>query len=316
MDFKLEKFIVILGGGVGGKQGIPLQRYEKYYQTPLNRYTMAKQTSDITLSGKLGDHVHYSRNGKHFTKKASAKPYNFSPGSVAAQEVFGLGSKIGKQLKIALKAILEEYKYEGVHNRLTEVCKQIFRNGPVHQLESKNFTDHNIKMLLGLNLNKHAAINSLILKNPIKLLYDPSGKVTVTIIEHNPMTAFSNLLKMRAVSIRFHFSLIDLETPSFTYHQTKDIIIPLYQSHFKKIQGTIQLAPLNNKLFICCTQIRYYGNPDCNTYSNNKKLVAAAITAVEYTKDDVFTSYPPLEQPAKLVPTNRSPINIIDIKWE
>ncbi|WP_134088368.1 hypothetical protein [Olivibacter sp. XZL3] len=278
---------------------------------------MAKQTSDITLSGKLGDHVHYSRGGKHFTKRASAKPYNFSPGSIAAQQAFGLGSQTGKQLKTALKTVLAEYKYEGVHNRLTEVCKRIFRNGPVHELESKNFIDHNIKMLLGLNLNKHAAINSLILQNPIILGYDPSGQVKLTIAEHNPMTAFSNLLKMHAISIRFLFSVIDLEASSFNHHQTKDIIIPLYQSHFTKLQGTFQVAPLNNKLFICCTQVRYYGNADYSSYSNNKKLVAAAITAVEYARDDMFVSYPPLDQQTtKAATTDSSPINVIDIKWE
>lgn len=279
--------------------------------------TMAKQTSDITLSGKLGDHVHYHRNGKHFTKRASTKPHNFSPRSVAAQETFGLGSAVGKQLKIALKPVLDEYKYDGIHNRLTEVCKQIFRKGPIHPSETKRFEDYNIKMLLGLNLNRHTAIESLIYKNPLELLYSPTGEIKIMVNEHNPTEVFPNHLKMYAASIRFLFLIIDLEKPSHTHHQTQEIIIPLNQSHFAKIQGSVHLGSVDNKLLMCCTQLRYYGNADCHSYSNNKKLVAAAITAIEYIKNGAFVSYPPFNQhEAKPLANKGVPLNTIAIKWE
>lgn len=217
---------------------------------------MAKQTSTITLSGKLGDHVHYHRGGKHFTKRASAKPHNFSPGSIASQQAFGLGSRAGKQLKLALKPVLDAYKYEGIHNRLTEACKQIFREGPLNGSASTKLTDHNINMLLGLNLNKHTPIDSLICKNPIVHLFEPSGKTTIVINEHRPTDSFSNKLNMEAISIKFLFSVVDFDMPSFTYHQTEDIIIPLQRSYFEKKQGLLQLGPLNNK-----TVNRLYAGP-------------------------------------------------------
>lgn len=77
---------------------------------------MPKQTSYTTLSGKLREHVHYCRNGKHFTKRASEKSYNFSPGSVAAQQAFGLGSTVGKHLKTVLKPILDPEQPHRTHH--------------------------------------------------------------------------------------------------------------------------------------------------------------------------------------------------------
>ncbi|MEH6306094.1 hypothetical protein RYH73_10605 [Olivibacter sp. CPCC 100613] len=279
---------------------------------------MAKQTSIITFSGKLGEHVHYRRGGKHFTKRASKEPHNFSQGSIAAQQAFALGSTTGKHLKTAFQPILKEYKYEGIHNRLAEACKQIFRNGPVVQSESNRFQDYNIKMLLDFNFNKYAPIDSLIRHNPIELTFDPSGKVGIVINEHNPMESFSNYLKMHAISIRFLFSTVDLDRPSFSYHHTQDIIIPLDESLFIKKQGTVQLGSLANKLLICCTQIRYYGSADHLAYSNNKKLVSATISAIDYIKDNIVVSYPSRsKEPVKRsIPEKEPSVDTTPINWE
>jgi|GEM_PF-5972184 len=275
---------------------------------------MAKQTGDIKLSGKLGDLVHYQRGKKHFTKPAAQGNHQFSAGSVAAQQSFGLGSTMGKYLKLALKPFLDSYKYEGVHNHLTEACKQIFRAGPVLEKNSLAFTDHNIKKLVGLNLNKYTPIDALVRKNPIHLHYDPKGLVNLSISEHVPSTCFFFNEKTYAISIQFLFSIIDLEIPAFTYLMAPELVISLHQQVFQPKEGKIQLPSLEDKLLLCTTQIRYYNDAEMQYHSSNRKLVAAEISNIEYIKNGKLVNYP---QPIATKTAQKETINYtVPIKWE
>jgi len=275
---------------------------------------MAIQKSSIKLSGKLGDLVHYQRNEKYFTKSAAQGDHQFSAGSIAAQQSFGLGSTMGKHLKLALKPLLDTYQYEGIHNRLTEACKQIFRAGPVLKKESKQFTDHNIKLLTGLNLNKYTHFDALVRSNPIHLSFGADGLVKLSIAEHIPSTCFYLNKKTHAVSIQFLFSIIDLETPAYTHLLASELVIPLREPLFHKKEGKIQLPSLEGKLVICTTQVRYYQHAEMQYHSGNRKLIAAEITHVAHIKNGSLVSYPPTLQKKTVKKAAETPS--VPINWE
>ncbi|GAA4797316.1 hypothetical protein GCM10023231_27290 [Olivibacter ginsenosidimutans] len=253
---------------------------------------MAEQTGIIKLSGKLGDLVHYERGGKHFSKTAAQGEHKFSAGSVAAQHSFGLGSAMGKQLKSAFKPLLDGYKYQGIHNRLTEICKQIYRAGPLYLTEKLYFTDYNIKALTGFNFNKFTAFDTLVIDNPVQLDYHTKGIVDISIRQHRPTACFFRNTKTRAAALQFLFSIIDLETSTFSNFLIPEIVIPFNQTRFPGKKGKIQLSSLDNKLLLCTAQVRYYCDNELQYYSGNRKLIAAQIDHVAHMKEGAWVDYP------------------------
>ena len=276
---------------------------------------MAKQTGTIKLSGKLGDHVHYTRDGEYFTKSAAQGQHQFSPGSIAAQQSFGLGSTMGKFLKLALKPALDAYQYEGIHNRLTEACKQIFREGPVLRQDSLTFTDYNIKKLVGFNLNKYTPLESLVRDNPIQLHYDLNRFVEITIAEHEPANCFYFNDTTYAISIQLLCSIIDLNIPDFQYFMMPEIVITREQKLFQAKAGTIEVGLLEDKLLLFTTQVRYYRHTNMQYHVSNRKLIAAEISTIDYIKDGKRVDYPqsPVKEAVKQAKTN---IPITPIQWK
>ncbi|HVI45132.1 MAG TPA: hypothetical protein VM802_09680 [Chitinophaga sp.] len=229
---------------------------------------MAKQTSIITFTGRLGNLIGYSRGGKHFLRSMPDKVRQTTATRRAAQR-FGMASRRGALIRNAFSGRMEVSCDTGHINRLTGAL-----------IPSAG---HDTQNITGFRFNRHAGTDRF-LALPPKLSRDG--------ILHIPPQALPAYKGIDALEIKVIAARVNFTTHQVIGTESTALIVNTGES-FKGAACDVDIP--GNGTLVVVLQIR--GIQD-NRPSGNRKYLAADIIAVQppQTHEQITPKHPGLAQ--------------------
>lgn len=181
---------------------------------------MAVQTGVVTLTGKVGQHIFYRRNGKNFSRSA-ASSHNLSEASKKTAADFGVASSATALIRKTFAPLLDKYADARLIDRLRSAVVQVVHTGPPELKGRRQVTDGDVAILKSLQFNTYTRLERLLPAMPeVKIFGAERLDIRLPAMEEG----------------RFHY-------PDRAYQACIDLMCGIF--HFdKKNAGFVRTAPL------------------------------------------------------------------------
>jgi hypothetical protein len=191
---------------------------------------MATLNGIVRFSGQLGDLVFYRRGKKDVVRHAPTV-HHLSENSRKSATAFGNASRNAAYIRKAFAAMVKDYGYGDLHNRLNKKLIEIFKTVPPAQAGQKKLEDGNIKLLQGFEFNAATKLEQLLIRKPAVILTD-KGSIQLLI----PKIETKHLVKFVPKSDDFVLQLsvfsFEVNTEKYELIKVNDLRFSLEQSEF------------------------------------------------------------------------------------
>jgi len=253
---------------------------------------MARDNSDFSFSGKVGDLIFVQKNKERYVRSASAKPVNQTEASRKSSSDFGMASRIGAKIRKAFKPLLSYSRDETLMNRLNAQLIAVLNTVGPSFAGSKKLIQGDVQLLYGFQFNSAKRLDLLLLQPPAFSMVSP-GKMCME-LPGNTSALFKPLAGATAVVLETMLYNMDADGENDEIIPVQPLVIPLYDEfHGAKLH--IPLAMAGNRVLLAAMGIHYL--KDTFTIDSKKKM-AAAIVFAEKLKDGVPILFSAAETPA------------------
>jgi hypothetical protein len=121
---------------------------------------MAEQEEMMSFSGSLGNTTGYKRGKKYFKRKKTGS-YQPPVESLKSAGEFGKASKASALLRKAFKAYFLLPFIPDLHSRLSKVCAEVIRSGPIALKGKRQLFEGDLDLLKKFEFNIHRKFDSL-----------------------------------------------------------------------------------------------------------------------------------------------------------
>ncbi|KQN35791.1 hypothetical protein ASE92_06500 [Pedobacter sp. Leaf41] len=215
---------------------------------------MATLNGIVRFSGQLGDLVFYRR-GKKDVVRYAPTVHHLSENSRKSATDFGNASRNAAYIRKAFAALVKDYGYGDLHNRLNKKLIEIFKTAPPTQAGQKNLVDGNIKLLQEFQFNAATRLEQLLIQKPKVMLTEGSIQLLL------PKIQTKNLVKFVPKSDDFvlQLSIFSFEVCSEKYEIVKvnDLRFSLEQSHFPGAKLQIPVEQEGNRILLVAIGLHY-----------------------------------------------------------
>ena len=246
---------------------------------------MAFRTGIIKLRGKLGDLIHYERDGKELTRSAP-ESYNLSENSKKTSAEFISAVHAATLVYSGLRPFQKEVGDRNFTYRLNGSVMSIVYSGPEELKGSRRITDGDIALLKQLEFNIYTPLEKLMPIEPIVRI-EPTEMLTVRLPKGDPTTLFcippgfagEAVLKFRCCVFYF-----DIENGRFT--EPEDLKIPL-DKNFPGGTLEIPLDAKENKVILLAAGLLFTKTKGTSASGDRKYYAGKIIEAVNVKDGNV-----------------------------
>jgi hypothetical protein len=255
---------------------------------------MARQSTILKFSGKLGDQVGY-RKGKHYFMRKAPTVVKQTTATKEAAADFGTASKASRIIRHALQENRQHCYDPSLNIRLNKVLGEIVRADTAHPAGQRIITADNMQHLQGFQFNENARLGQFLTDAPMIEMAD----------NHSINISLPEILSKHTKALRgiTHFSIRAIAlSVNFAAETTRQVISDtiLIKRHKEPLpaQLTLHLNREHGTLIILEIQSFYEVNGQLYL-SQDKQLHAM----------DVIAVLPPIEQlqEIKRVYRNKAP---------
>jgi len=216
---------------------------------------MATLNGIVRFSGQLGDLVFYRRGKKDVVRHAPTV-HHLSENSRKSATDFGNASRNAAYIRKAFAAMVKDYGYGDLHNRLNKRLIEIFKTVPPVQKEQKKLVDGNIKLLQGFEFNSATKLQQLLIQKPAVILTDKCAiQLLIPKIETKRMVKFVP----KSDDFVLQLSVFSFEANSEKYEliNVNDLRFSLEESEFPGAKLQVTFEPEGNRILLVAIGLHY-----------------------------------------------------------
>lgn len=231
------------------------------------------------LRGKLGNQVFAIRNGKRIVRSAPSQPAAQTEATRKSARDFGTANSAAALIRTGFKPLIQEYADSQFDDRLKSCVIKIVQTGPQHLKGNRKFTDGDIALLKGMELNQHTAVGNLLRGKPA-ITVVPGEAITIAL----PRQPLAEMVvappKAAAVIVQFRCCLLYLEEKKGLYVTPEDLVIPLAKTNFPGGSFGLPLEGADNCVIMLAWGVHFTSKDDGRIIKNRKHYAGSLLEVV------------------------------------
>ncbi|GGH62189.1 hypothetical protein HNQ91_001218 [Filimonas zeae] len=252
---------------------------------------MAKVESLFNLNGKLGNHIFSTVKGKKVVRSVSSRPHVQPEASRKSGKDFGAASSAAALIRQGFKPLTQVYADNEYDDRLKRLANQVVLSGPERLKGARQFTDGNMALLKGLELNKHTAVSKLLPAAPVVTTV-AGNSITIALPKLYTEKMFFGPEKAAAAVIQFRCCLLYFTEKRGLYVTAEDLIISLAKETFPGGSFSLPLEGADNCVILLAWGIHFTAKND-QRMINNRKYYAANLLEVVHLENGAIKVFEP-----------------------
>ena len=215
---------------------------------------MATLNGIVRFSGQLGDLVFYRR-GKKDVVRHVPTVHQLSENSRKSATDFGHASRNAAYIRKAFAAMVKDYGYGDLHNRLNKKLIEIFKTAPPAEAGQKKLEDSNIKLLQGFEFNAATKLEQLLIQKPKVMLTEGSIQLLIPKIETKNLVKF--VPKSDDFVLQLSIFSFEVNTEKYELIKVNDLRFSLEQSEFPGAKLLIPFEPEGKRILLVAIGLHY-----------------------------------------------------------
>lgn len=212
---------------------------------------MARQISDLPVTGSIGDVTYYkSKNGKFARKKPVVNKNNFATNPKMAKQRahtvdFGNAIKAGNLIRVAFRNMLKGAKESNTSNKLTGVLFRVLKGDVTHPRGQRLVSAGDLNLLNKYEFNDTVKVSKSIYSAINTTVDRVAGRVNVEIPDIVPKRALNAPANASHFRITLGAAVLDFAGLKETYAEAATQELPVSNEQIDDIGLTVTL-PANS----------------------------------------------------------------------
>ncbi|KAI9450320.1 hypothetical protein F5148DRAFT_1290904 [Russula earlei] len=271
---------------------------------------MAIHEGIIEISGKLGNEVYYTRNGKRYVRKLTGQKINQSKGTRKSSSDFGRANAATGLIRLAFKPLISQFSDNQFDGRLKSTLIKIVNTGPKVLQGKREVTDGDVALLKKLAFNRHTPVNRLITIVPF-IAIDPTGDLTISLPGMPVKDLFYPPAKATAAVLQFCCCVFYFDKKNGRYKRPEDLHISLQAASFPGGKFSLPIADSGDCVLVVAWGIHFTYDNDRRPICDRKYYAGSIIEAVNIVDGKIVSfQYPERIVTAKAATTENR------VAWE
>lgn len=256
---------------------------------------MAIQTGIITLSGRIGNVVHYERDGVNCSRTVAEK-YALTEATKKSGAEFGKASAAGALIRKGMEPIIKRMMHSKLVNKINKRLIKIINTGPVALKGDREVIDGDVALLKDLEFNPYSTVGRLTFLLPTMAI-DPMECIRFMLPRMEMSYAFNPPPKAAFGVLQLICCTYDFPAKNGRFARPDELVIPLNKKVFPGADLELPLYELESCVLLVGMGV-YFLTAE-NIPIGNRQWYGGNIVEAVAIKDGkvVQFEYPPLAAP-------------------
>lgn len=263
------------------------------------------------LKGKVGNLIFSSRKGKEYVKGASARQHVQPEASRKSGKDFGTASSATALIRQGFRPFTQLYADDLFDDRLKSRAVKVIQSAPEALKGGRLFTDGDLALLKGMELNRHAAVVGL-LQTELSVTTVPGDCMTITLPRKKIAAMLIPPEKALEAVIQFRCCLFYFPEKRGLFVMPDDLVIPLNKEMFPGGSFRLPLAGADNCVIMLVRAIHFTHERDGYMIRDRNYYAASIVEVVHIEDGQIKTFVPEVRTVAETPAVNTVP----RVQWE